>query len=76
MRSDDTRSVATVPNYKYPVSLRGISSKDFEVKCVSQTVDIKRLNLGLAIQKWIFHVLNQAMVPYRRTRYQLLLHNS
>ena len=60
MRSDDTRSVATVPNYKYSVSLCGVSSKDFEVKCVSQTVDIKRLNLGSSYSEMDITCLNSS----------------
>ena len=60
MRSDDTRSVATIPNYKYTVSLCAISSKGFEVNCVSQTVDIKSLNLGSSYSEMDIPCLNSS----------------
>jgi len=59
----------------------GILSTEFEVKCVSQTVDIKTLNLGSDYSQKDIPCLNSSngtddSEPFRRTRYQLLLHNS
>jgi hypothetical protein len=81
MTSDGTSSVATLPNYKHAVSVRSISSTEFEMKCVSQTVDINRLNLGSSYSEMDEPCLNssngtEGSVRFRRTRYQFLLHNS
>jgi hypothetical protein len=77
MRLDDTRSVATIPNYKCTVSVCGISSTEFETTCVSQTVDIKRLNLGSSYLAMDIPCLNSSSdtedsVPYRGTQVMVL----
>jgi hypothetical protein len=62
MRSDYTRSLATMSNYIYAVSLCGISSTGLKMKCVSQTVDISSLNLGSSYSEMDIPCLNSSNV--------------